>query len=70
MHTIPVSDNSEIRVTKDTVNGITFGQIRLWTKKKDTDEMIPTRKGVAFNPELAPKIIEGLIALDEQTVTA
>lgn len=66
-HIIEISDNSQIRVTKDVVNGKTFGQVRTWIKKKDTDEYIPTRKGVAFSLEVTDKIVEGLLTLADTT---
>ncbi len=60
---IEVSDNSQIVVSKDTVNGKTFGQVRTWIRKKGTDDFIPTRKGIAFSLDKTDKIVEGLLVL-------
>jgi hypothetical protein len=60
-----VSDNTKIKITKDTVNDKTFGQIRLWTKTKDNDDFIPTRKGIAFDLKLTGDIIQGLLTLED-----
>ena len=61
-HDISISDKSLIRVSKDTVNEKTFGQIRIWTKIGDGDsaKWIPTKKGVAFGLDKLEDIIRAL----------
>ena len=49
LHEIPLTDSTKILITKDTINEKTFGQIRVWTKPKGSDDFIPTKKGVAFD---------------------
>jgi len=57
---VQLNERTQIRVTKDTVNGKTFGQIRVWVHNEATDKNIPTRKGVAFDLEHIGAIIGGL----------
>jgi hypothetical protein len=56
--TIDKTDKTQIRLTKDTVNGKTFGQIRIWTKVND--EYVPTRKGIAFGHNHISELQVGL----------
>ena len=53
IHKIKKTDKTQIRLTKDTVNGKTFGQIRIWTKIND--EYVPTKKGISFDGNLIPQ---------------
>ena len=57
MKKIPLTDKSQIRISKDTVNGVTFIQLRVWVVDKATGSWIPTKKGVAFKPELTDEVI-------------
>ena len=41
---IKIKDDSKIKITKDTVNGITFGQIRLWKLDNNSNRYVPTQK--------------------------
>ena len=65
--TIKLSEKAEIRVSKDTVNEKTFGQVRTWIRKKDSDEFIPTRKGIAFDLAHTDDIVKGLLTLADTT---
>ena len=51
---ISKTDKTKILISLDTVNGVEFGQIRIWTKVND--ELIPTKKGVSFGLALLPDI--------------
>jgi hypothetical protein len=64
IHKIKKTDKTQIRLTKDTVNGKTFGQIRIWTKIND--EYVPTKKGISFDGNLIPELQVGLEMLKEQ----
>tara|TARA_R100000329_G_scaffold59672_1_gene53530 strand:- start:412 stop:642 length:231 start_codon:yes stop_codon:yes gene_type:complete len=57
---IKTGKKSLIRVSKDTVNGNEFGQIRYWTEDKTSGDVVPTRKGVAFNLEKIPSLVDAL----------
>ena len=57
---------SKILITKDTVNEKTFGQIRVWTKPKNNDDFIPTKKGLAFDLSKTGEIVQGLLTLEDQ----
>jgi len=54
---------SVIKISKDVVNGNTFGQIRLWTEDKASGDLIPTKKGVAFTLDKTNDIVEALAKL-------
>jgi hypothetical protein len=60
---IKTGTKSVIKVTKDVVNGNTFGQIRLWTTDKTTGDLVPTKKGVAFRLGTIPQIAKALAEL-------
>jgi len=65
LHEIPLTDSTKILITKDTVNEKTFGQIRVWTKLKDNEDFIPTKKGLAFDLAKTGDIVQGLLALED-----
>ena len=58
---IHLTDKSQIRISKDTVNGVTFVQLRVWVVDRKTENWIPTKKGVAFNPDLVEEVISSLL---------
>ena len=66
LHEIPLTDTTKILITKDTINEKTFGQVRVWTKTKDNDEYIPTKKGIAFDLSKTGEIVQGLLTLEDQ----
>jgi len=66
LHEIPLSETTKILVTKDTINEKTFGQIRVWTKPKDKEDYIPTKKGIAFDLSKTGAIVAGLLTLEDQ----
>ena len=47
------------------MNDKTFGQIRVWTKPKDKEEFIPTKKGLAFDLGITGDIVQGLLELED-----
>lgn len=57
---IQTSDKTKIRVSTDTVNGNTFGQIRVWTTDAKSGDFVPTRKGVAFKLDNVASLVEAL----------
>ena len=61
LHEIPLTDTTKILITKDTINEKTFGQVRVWTKPKDNDEYIPTKKGIAVNPKILDEVVEMML---------
>tara|TARA_Y100000588_G_C14180098_1_gene893247 strand:+ start:104 stop:334 length:231 start_codon:yes stop_codon:yes gene_type:complete len=60
---IKIKDDSKIKITKDTVNGITFGQIRLWKLDINTNSFLPTNKGIGFELKHINEIIYSLSLL-------
>ena len=59
-HEVQLSEKTKIKVSRDTVNGKTFGQIRIWTRIGEKAEWIPTKKGVAFDLSHVDDIVRGL----------
>ena len=70
LHEIPLTESTKILITKDTINEKTFGQIRVWTKPKDSDDFIPTKKGVAFDLSKTSELVQGLLALEDEGAKA
>jgi len=66
LHEIPLTETTKILVTKDTINEKTFGQVRVWTKPKNNDEYVPTKKGIAFDLSKTGEIVQGLLTLEDQ----
>ena len=60
---IQIKNDSKIKITKDTVNGITFGQIRLWKLDNSTNSFLPTNKGIGFELKHVNEIIYSLSLL-------
>tara|TARA_R100000458_G_C8255745_1_gene231892 strand:+ start:115 stop:345 length:231 start_codon:yes stop_codon:yes gene_type:complete len=60
---IKTGEKSVIKVSKDEVNGNTFGQIRTWTTDKKTGELVPTKRGVAFKLEKTASLVDALARL-------
>ena len=65
LHEVNISETTKILITKDTVNDKTFGQIRVWTRPKDKEEFIPTKKGLAFDLGITGDIVQGLLELED-----
>tara|TARA_R110000824_G_scaffold148806_1_gene318718 strand:- start:527 stop:796 length:270 start_codon:yes stop_codon:yes gene_type:complete len=70
IHEIPLTDSTKILITKDTINEKTFGQIRVWTKLKGSDDFIPTKKGVAFDLSKTSELVQGLLTLEDEGAKA
>ena len=62
---IELTPSTQIRISKDTVNAKTFGQVRIWIKLKGNDEYTPTKKGVAFSLEKTGELVQGLLNLED-----
>ena len=61
---IKTSDKTKIRISRDEVNGNTFGQIRVWTTDAKSGELVPTKKSVAFKLDNTQSILDGLLKLE------
>ena len=60
---IKSGNKSVIKISKDVVNGNTFGQIRLWTEDKASGDLVPTKKGVAFTLDKTEEIASAFVRL-------
>ena len=60
---VKIKDGNKIKITKDTVNGVTFGQIRLWKLDNSSNRYIPTQKGVGFELKHINELIKSLSLL-------
>tara|TARA_R100001230_G_C5566251_1_gene89370 strand:- start:33 stop:251 length:219 start_codon:yes stop_codon:yes gene_type:complete len=67
---IKLTESSKILVTKDTVNERTFGQVRIWVKRRDDDEYKPTKKGIAFDLTKTGDIAQALLELQDELAKA
>ena len=64
---IKSGNKSVIKISKDIVNGNTFGQIRLWTEDKASGDLVPTKKGVAFTLDKTEAIVEAFAKLQSDS---
>lgn len=63
IHEIKLKGKHMLRISRDTVNGMTFGQLRLWEKDSRTNQLIVTQKGFSFDLDSVYEIIKGLVIL-------
>ena len=61
--TLIKNNNAVIKVTKQTYNNKEYIDIRKYYRNVETDEWLPTKKGISFNPDLKNQIIEALKSL-------
>ena len=62
--TIRKFDRTEVRIEISEFKEQSFVNIRTWVRARDSEEMIPTRKGVTVTPEQLPELIEALQAAE------
>ena len=55
---INISNNSEIRISKDVVNGKAFIQIKIWERGEGNFK--PTNRPIALKGQLLTQLINGL----------
>ena len=58
--TIPRNQLDELRVEIGEYRGHDFISIRTWTERHDSEEMVPTKKGITVKPERLPELITAL----------
>jgi len=63
VHEIKLNRRHLLRISKDTVNGTTFGQMRLWRSDPIDARFLPTPKGFGFDLTHLDDMIEGLLLL-------
>jgi hypothetical protein len=63
IHEIKLKGKHMLRISRNTVNGMTFGQLRLWEKDSRTNQLIVTQKGFSFDLDSVYEIIKGLVIL-------
>jgi len=63
VHEIKLKGKHLLRISRDTVNGITFGQLRLWVQDPQTNQLTSTPKGFGFDLDSVDELIQGLIIL-------
>lgn len=54
------SDSAEIRITKDTYKNRQVIDFRVWFMPAGQTEMVRSQRGVTFDIEKLPEIVEGL----------
>ena len=55
---IKINNCSELRISKDHVNGKTFIQVRVWNKRDN--KFRPTNRHIALNGKYLPELINSL----------
>ena len=60
IHCIPKGKGAEIRIQKKLYKGKDLVDVRVWFLPRDSDEFIPTGKGVTFAPEHVGVVIAAL----------
>jgi hypothetical protein len=48
------------RVQLAEYQGHPFVDVRIWTTAKDSDELVPTKKGITIPPALLSEVMQGL----------
>jgi len=56
----------EVRVGVSEFRDNDLINIRVWTKLRDSDEMVPTAKGISINVKLYPELKEAVLALEKE----
>jgi hypothetical protein len=56
----------EVRVGISEFRGNNLINIRVWTKLRDSDEVVPTSKGISINVKLYPELKEAILALGKE----
>ena len=67
---IQLNKNKILRISKDTVNGVTFYQLRYWTRDNQENAYKPTEKVIAFHVDKLDEILLSLIhsSVDNQNI--
>ena len=67
---IQLNKNKILRISKDTVNSVTFYQLRYWTRDSQDKEYKPTEKVIAFHVDKLDEILLSLIhsSVDNQNI--
>ena len=63
VHEMIINEKYLLRISKDTVNGISFGQVRIWILDKVRGDHKPTTKGFGFELSHLDDLIKGMIHL-------
>lgn len=58
----------EIRVGISEYQGNDLIDVRVWSKRPDSDEFTPTAKGVSINVKLYPELKEAVLSLEKELV--
>ena len=63
VHEIKINGKYLLKFSRDTVNGTTFGQMRLWISDPINNKFKPTPKGFGFDLNHLDEMIKGLLML-------
>ena len=64
---IQLNQNKILRISKDTVNMVTFYQLRYWIKKDGGNEYEPSDKVIAFHVNKLDEVLLSLIHFSQDT---
>ena len=62
----PKNKTQEIRVGISEFQGKDLIDIRMWAQNRDTEEMVPTTKGVSMNVSLFVELKEAILTLEKE----
>ena len=63
IHEMEINGKYLLKISKETVNGTSFGHIRLWERETSSNRLLPTKKGFGFDLKHVDDMINGLILL-------
>jgi len=63
---IQKNKTEQIRITLNEFKGYQLANLRVYFKTEDDEEYKPTKKGISFQANLLPEIIEGLTQAEKE----
>ncbi len=56
--TVEKKADEQIRISIKRLNSYDYLDIRTWWRKEETDEWLPTKKGITLRPDVVPEVAE------------
>ena len=56
----------EVRVGISEFKGNDLINVRIWTKLRDSEDVVPTSKGISINVKLFPELKDAILALEKE----
>jgi hypothetical protein len=68
--TIPRNSRDEIRIELGEYKGHEFVSVRIWTKSHDSEDVVPTKKGITVKPDQLAELITALKDAEKVVIEA